>query len=126
LVWRIFHKQYDISNMKTVLALVCSLLLAWTQIVLAAPAASVPSSAAQVVCHCRGTSCCAAQPVPESQPVSAAPVSVSSQNLLVTFAPAALAWVLPGTPVYEFSNSSFPSFTAAGTPLYARNCARLI
>jgi hypothetical protein len=112
--------------MKTALAFVCSLMLAWTNIVLAqALDASVASAASS--CHCgKKTSCCAAKrSVPESLPVSTTPVS-SFQNQFSPLAPATLAWALPAVPVRKSSPLISPSFETARTALFARNCAWLI
>jgi hypothetical protein len=115
----------DIQNVKTTLAIVCSLLLAWTPILRAqAPAARV-GRVVHACCHC-GKACCAAPASPESQPVPAAPVPSSSQNQLLTFAPTALAWVLPTAAVLEFSPVISSPLTVKRLPLYARNCAFLI
>jgi len=115
----------DIHHVKTTLVIVCSLLLAWTPFVLAqAPAAGV-ARVAHACCHC-GKACCAAPSSPVSQPLPAAPVPASSQNQLLTLAPAALAWTLPAAPAPGFSASVSSRLTANAAPLYARNCARLI
>jgi len=112
--------------MKTVLAIVCSLLLVGANFVLAqAPDAGMAS--ATTSCHCGGkTSCCAAKKsLPESSPVSTAPVS-SLQNQISLIAPKAIAWALPGVPVHELVSPSVTSFPTTGAPLFARDCARLI
>jgi len=115
----------EIQDVKTTLAIVCSLLLAWTPIVSAqAPAAGVVR-VAHACCHC-GKACCAAPSSPESQPVPAAPVPVSNQSQLLTLAPTALAWTLPDAPAPDFSASVSSLLTANAAPLYARDCARLI
>jgi hypothetical protein len=112
--------------MKTALVIVCSLLLAWTNIVPAqAPEASVVSAASS--CHCgKKTNCCAAnRSLPESSPVSATPVS-SFQNQFSLLAPAIVAWTLPAIASGEVSPPLTSSFTTTGAPLFARNCAWLI
>jgi hypothetical protein len=113
--------------MKTALAIVCSLMLAWTNIVLAqAPEAGMASTAPSC-CHCgKKTGCCAAnRSLPESQPVSAAPASTfQNQFSLPLFA--TVAWTLPGAVAHELSESLFPPLTMTGTALLARNCAWLI
>jgi hypothetical protein len=106
------------------LAIVCSLSLTGTPLVLTqAQAAGVVRVAH--ACHCGGT-CCVATPSPESQPVPATPVSISSPNQLLTLAPAVWVWTLPGAPATEFSTLSSSSFPANNAPLYARYCAFLI
>jgi hypothetical protein len=112
--------------MKTALAFVCSLMLAWTNFVLAqAPDAGVASATASSHCG-KKTGCCAAKNShSESQPVSAAP-NLSFQNQVSLIAPASVSWSLPESPVREFP-SSVPSTSAeSGAPLFERNCAWLI
>jgi hypothetical protein len=110
--------------MKTALVIICSLLLAWTNIV-PAQASGVSVVSASVSCHCGKTGCCAAkQSLPESLPVSAAPVSFQNQFSLL--APAIVAWTLPAIASGEVSSPLASSFTTTGAPLFARNCARLI
>src|ERR1039457_7479777 len=110
--------------MKTALAIVCILLLAWTQPV-PGHASAASEARPRACCGC-GTSCCSTDNhQPESQPVSAAPVS-PSQNLLLTLAPAALVWTLPSSEACEFFLSSFSPLPTPGAPLYARNCVYLI
>jgi len=110
--------------MKTALAFVCSLMLAWTNIVLAqAPDAGVASAAA--CCKCSKKCCATKHSESESQPVSAAPSS-SVQNQISLIAPATIAWALPNSPAREFSSSISPSSSEAGALLFARNCAWLI
>ena len=113
--------------MKTALAIVCSLLLAWTNLVLGeVPGASVVR-AARPCCHCGKTSsCCAAKKgLPESPPVSATPAS-SLQSQFSPLTPATLAWALPANPARELSSPFFAPLKTAGSPLFARNCAWLI
>jgi hypothetical protein len=115
----------DIHNVKTTLAIVCSLLLAWTPIVPAqAPAAGV-ARVAHACCHC-GKACCAVPSSPQSQPAPVAPVPALNQSQLLTLAPDALAWALPDAQAPDFSISFSSLLTANAAPLYARDCARLI
>jgi hypothetical protein len=111
--------------MKTALAIVCSLMLVWTNIVLAeAPVTSVASAAPS--CHCGKLGCCAAkQSLPESLPVSAASVS-SFQNQFSPLASTIVAWTLPAVASGEISFQVSPRFTTTDAPLFERNCARLI
>jgi predicted dithiol-disulfide oxidoreductase (DUF899 family) len=110
---------------KTALAIVCSLLLVWTPFVPLQAKAAGEKRSTPACCPCAQAQCCAAQAVPESQPVSVAPVSSSPQIQLLTL-PSAVAWTLPdsGSVAVSFYSASF-SFAAAA-PLYARDCARLI
>ena len=112
--------------MKTALAFVCSLMLAWTNIVLAqAPAASVATATAS--CHCgKKSDCCAAKrSLPEPSPVSTAPTS-SFQNQISFIAPVVATWFLPESPVRDFSSSVSPCLSVARVSLFERNCAWLI
>jgi hypothetical protein len=112
--------------MKTALAFICSLMLAWTTLVTTQAAASVTSTAAS--CHCgKKTGCCAAnRSKPESPPVSATSAP-SFQNQFSLIAPATVAWALPGTTACELSSSLISSSSmTSGIPLFARNCAWLI
>ena len=114
----------DIQDVKTILAIVCSLLLAGTPVLMPAPAAGVVR-VAHACCHC-GKACCVASPSPESRPVPATPVSISAPHQLLTLAPAGLSWTLPDTPVPGFSNAVSSPLKVNRTPLYARDCAFLI
>jgi hypothetical protein len=113
--------------MKTALAIVCSLILAWANVVLAQTPGAGEAGAARSCCHCgKKTGCCAADhSLPESQPVSAAPAS-SFRNQFSPFDAAVVAWTLPDAVTHELSSPVFPSLTARGSALFARNCARLI
>ncbi|HWD93086.1 MAG TPA: hypothetical protein VG938_12145 [Verrucomicrobiae bacterium] len=113
--------------MRITLAIVCSLLLAWTNIVPAETPGTSVACAARICCHCgKKSDCCATnRSLPESQPVSAAPAS-SSQNQFSSLTQTITAWTLPTGIAHEHSSSFFPPLTTAGAPLFARNCARLI
>jgi len=110
--------------MKTALAIVCSFLLAGTPLLLAqTPQVSV----AKVDCSCGGKmACCTTQPAPASQPLTASPVLTGNQNQLSVPPQNIVAWVLPDAASPGFSPIASTSFSAPGTALYARDCARLI
>jgi hypothetical protein len=111
--------------MKTALAIVCSLMLAWTNVVLASEA-SVVSTARACCSKCKTPSCCATKShsIPESQPFSAAPVSF--QQHLLPFASVLVVADLPATPAFELSDTSRDLICASAAPIFARNCAWLI
>jgi hypothetical protein len=116
--------------MKTALAIVCSLLLIWTQFV-QTPAAGagevrVALSCCSSDCECdrSQTSCCTAESLPESRPVSAAPVP--SQSQLLSLAPALWTWILPEARAFDLSFFLSLPLIVKGAPLYERDCARLI
>jgi len=111
--------------MKTALAIVCSLLLTWTQVVPAAAAAGDACEASACCSNCSQATCCAAAPASEPQPVSAAPTSSISQNQFLPPA-ALLAWTLPDTRADAAAASPDSSLIVADAPLYARHCVRLI
>ena len=112
--------------MKTTLAIVCSLLLVWTPIVLAQAPAACVTRAAHPVCHCDMPCCCGAPASPKPQQVPTAPAPPSNQTQLLTLAPAALVWILPAAPMSELSTGFSSPLMANRTPLYTRNCAFLI
>jgi hypothetical protein len=112
--------------MKMALALVCSLMLAWMPAIPAAPASGAARPTRSCCCDCRAMACCAAQPAPETPPVSAAPATSLVQTQLPTLASSAVTWLLPvtATPAPPLSPASLLSL--AGVPLFERDCARLI
>jgi hypothetical protein len=70
--------------------------------------------------------CCAAQPVPNTKSVPANAARPGAQNDFSLLAPASLS---SATSIAEISRRFSPAplpLTAAGVPLYARHCARLI
>jgi hypothetical protein len=110
--------------MKTVLAIVCSLMLVWTPFVQAqAPAAGVERTM-RACCPCHA-SCCAAPAAPESSPLSTIP-ALNLQTQLLLLAPTTLAWTLPTSSPENFLARPVSSLTHEHAPLYERNCARLI
>jgi hypothetical protein len=116
----------DIKNVKTTWAIICSLVLAGTPFLLA----QTPSSCAKQVRACcqRGVEmpCCKAKSSPDSQSKPAVPAPTGNQNQLSLLASSALIWSLPANPADSISSHSTPFSMTAGTPLYARDCARLI
>jgi hypothetical protein len=111
---------------KLTLVIVCSLVLGWVQIAPARTPASNVQRGADACCHCGRASCCATPNLPRSQQPAATPVSSASQRQILSLAAALVAWAPPSAPAPELSSSAFSPFPAAGTPLYARNCARLL
>jgi hypothetical protein len=106
---------------KIALAIVCSLFLVLGQ-AMALPVPAASAGAAVKDCGCGGKmSCCrhASQP-----PVAAAPAS--SQNQIVSPAPAVAAWVLAKTGTSKISPAVSPSLAVGVAPIFARDCARLI
>src|SRR4051812_2346431 len=114
--------------MKSLLAIVCSLLFAWTQVVPASSALSANAQCAPVrsCCHCSTGSCCAPLPSAPAQPVSATPISSDSQNELCSLTPASALWILPVLASVELRSPFSSPLTTVSAPLYARNCALLI
>ena len=111
--------------MKLALAIICSLAVAWAQIAVCAQ--TPPAPAAKVDCGCGGKmDCCAAQPAPASQPLTANPAPAGNQNQLSVPPQNLVAWVLPDAASPGFSPVASTLFTAPGAALYARDCARLI
>ena len=112
--------------MKIALAILCSLLLAWAQVVVASVPVTTGGPAAHD-CGCGGKMpCCQAAPAaPASQPLSAT-APAPSQNQILSPAPATVLWVLPATETPIFSPGVSPSLTAGSALIFARNCVRLI
>lgn len=111
--------------MKLALAIVCSFLLAGTPW-FSAPLAVSCAKKASAGCQCGGKmTCCQSGPASDSQPAPATPAPAGSQSQLLLLAPGILAWTLPANPAVSISPSALLSM-AAGAPLFARDCARLI
>jgi hypothetical protein len=113
--------------MKTVFAIICSIVLVAAQMLMAQPSANCSPQPVRACCHhCDGKmACCAAQPVSNSKSVPANSARPGAQNDFSLLFPASLTAVMP---VAEASPQFSPAspLTAAGAPLYARHCARLI
>jgi len=112
--------------MKLALAIIYSFVLAGTPFL---PAQTPSACAGQIRACCQHgvvMPCCAAKSSPDSQPAPAAPAPAGSQSQLSLLAPAVLIWTLPATPADSTVSTSTPPPLAAGAPLYARDCARLI
>jgi hypothetical protein len=118
--------------MKTALAIVCSLLLVWTQFVQAQAAGAgevrIALSCCSGDCECDRSraSCCTADSLPESRPVSATPVTSSSQNQVLSLGPTLWVWTLPEARDFDLSFFLSSSLIVKGAPLYERDCAHLI
>jgi hypothetical protein len=62
-----------------------------------------------------------------SQPAPAVPVQkTGAQNQISFLALTFAVLTLPENPASTFSSAATPPLTAAGVPLYARDCARLL
>jgi hypothetical protein len=111
--------------MKLAFAIVCSLLLIWTQSATALSAAAGSAQAAKACCHC-GSGCCASPANPEPQSTPVAPVSTSAQQELALATLPVLLWSLPGIKPSVASPFFASPTLSASAPLFARHCARLI
>ena len=116
----------DIKKVKTTWAILCSLVLAGTPFLLA----QTPTSCVkQVRACCRPGAempCCKANSSPDSQSKPAVPAPTGNPNQLSLLVSSALIWTLPANLADSISSHSTPSAMAAGAPLFARDCARLI
>lgn len=113
--------------MKSVLAIVCSLLLVGTLFVpVPAPGASAARTACKICRCCDNGACCRADTSSEPRPVSPAPTFSTSSSQFLALVPRQVAWTLPqvGTDRTAFGCDT-PSF-ASDLPAYARNCVRLL
>ena len=112
--------------MKTMLAMVCSLLLMGTPFLMA----QAPSSCVKQVRACcqHGVTmpCCETKSAPDSQPKPVVPSQTGSQSQLSLLASSVLIWSLPPNPADSISSHSTLFLMAASAPLYALDCARLI
>jgi hypothetical protein len=108
---------------KTALSILCSLGLLWAQM---AGVQTTPVCAIHACCHCGGRMACCAQPLPARPPLTANLVFAGGQNQLSIPLPGVVVWLLPDVPAAQFSTSATASFAATASPLYARDCARLI
>jgi hypothetical protein len=123
-------KWYNTSLMKTALAIICSFVLAGTPFLFAqTPLPQCVKRSVPACCqHGCDMPCCQAKPSPGSQSVPAVPPQTGNQGQFSLFAAnAVVTWVLPDATIFQLSSSaSLLSLVTKGSPLYARNCARLI
>ncbi len=115
--------------MKMAWAMVCSFLLAAAPFGRVAGAPMPPACVkhARADCPCGGAMpCCKANPSSDPQPAPATPAPTGNPTQLSLLAPGVLAWTLPANPAHSISSASTPVLPAAGAPLYALDCARLI
>jgi len=110
---------------KPLSAILFGLLLVWAQ-VLATPMPMTYFQPAHACCRCGGKMSCCAPSSPASQPVSALPSRSVTQHQLSFAVPDSLAWTLPAGPSCTLSFVTSSLRTVVATPLYARDCARLI
>jgi len=110
---------------KQLSAILFGLLLAWAQL-LAAPAPLASAQPAHACCHCGGKMSCCSAPSSGSQPMPAVPSNAGLQKQFSISAPAIVAVALPENRAGLVSPVSRLSSMPNGTPLYTRDCARLI
>jgi len=112
--------------MKTALAIICCFVLVGTTF-LPAQTPSVCAKQVRACCqHGVTMPCCAAKSSPDSQSKPVVPSQTGNQNQFSLLAPAVLIWILPVTPANSFASTFALPSLAAGAPLYALDCARLI
>jgi len=109
---------------KIALSILCSLMLLWAQLAVAAvPAAGAIAGQPMKHCCCGGKmSCCHAS---APQPLAATP-QLGSQNQIVSPVPAVVVWVLAAAETSSISPIVASALTAGDAPLFARHCAWLI
>lgn len=116
----------DLVKLATVI--LCSVLLVLGQ----AWATPVAAAATCVrVCHmpcCHGgvMTCCAAKTAGTAKPVAPVPLRGSVAMPLLLLLALAAAWELPGMAVRQLSAFRLVPIYARKSPLYARDCSRLI
>jgi hypothetical protein len=109
-------------------AILFSVLLVWMQVASApvlASAVCVKPAMGNCADCCDRIACCA-KPTSNPQPAPAVPAQSNTQNQISLLAPAIVAWTLPENPANAISSVTTSPLTAAGTPLYARNCVLLL
>jgi hypothetical protein len=113
---------------KAALVIIFSFVLAGTPFLLAQTPSPVCAQQPLPECCQHGVKmpCCAAKSSPDSQSAPAVPAQTGSQNQLSLLAANVVAWVLPDATVSQLSSATPISFDTKGSPLYARDCARLI
>jgi hypothetical protein len=112
----------DKYNVKLALTIFCSLMLLWGQV---AVASASPTVTVAQDCGCGGKmACCRTAPAPHSTPLDAT-ATTASQPILSPV-PATVVWVLAAAGIPSISPTVSPSLAAAGAPLFARICIRLI
>jgi len=114
--------------MKLALAIICSFVLAGTPFLLArTPLPECVKRPVPACCqHGCKMPCCQAKSSSGSQPLPAVPAQTANQNQLSLLAANIVAWILPDTTISLLPSASPISFVTKVSPLYARNCARLI
>jgi hypothetical protein len=114
--------------MKTTLAILFSLMLAWTQSVSACLALAAPAETASGQCCSPCTcavSCCVESSEPDRQPAAPPPAATKLQWQFIQ----ALCCTLLEAPAIEqpkISPQSVPADSSVAVPLYTRHCAYLI
>jgi hypothetical protein len=114
--------------MKSVFAILFSLLLAWTQCAFipgVAPVVSNPASPCGTSSSC-DMPCCARSESPVSQPAVPARALAPSQSHLLLAILSQLIILTPTSSVESSFVSSSSAANAAAVPLYERNCSYLI
>jgi hypothetical protein len=115
--------------MKLALAIICSFVLAGTPFLLAqTPMPACVQQPVPACCqHGGNMPCCQAKSSSSSQPLPAVPAQTGNQGQLSLFAATSVAaWVLPDATTSQLPSASPISLVTKASPLYARNCARLI
>ena len=120
--------RITVCTVRMTRAIFFSLLLVWVQMVAAVEPRAAHAQEKACVCppSCK-TRCCVSESAPTA-PASApmAPVRAGAQNQF-SIPPAVPAlWILPDARTVSFSSASSSPLTAAGAPLYERNCALLL
>ncbi|HTY87026.1 MAG TPA: hypothetical protein VMB80_06145 [Candidatus Acidoferrum sp.] len=111
--------------MRQLSAIVFGLTLVWAQLLVPGlPACAQPPHHA--CCRCGGKMSCCAPKSAGSQPVSTVPSRPATQNQFSFPIWDSPAWTLPAGPICPPSSIAMSPGPVAVTPLYARDCARLI
>ena len=112
--------------MKSVSAIMLSLLLMWMQVAVMAQPAKADAPAKCSRCACKRNCCVTQSNPPESAPQPAAPAQSVQVHLQLFVLSASPAWLLPRGDAEAFSSPASSPRSAVGVPLFQRDCALLI
>ncbi|HXT39238.1 MAG TPA: hypothetical protein VN887_04355 [Candidatus Angelobacter sp.] len=113
--------------MKTLFAILLSVLLPGAQVVFTADArCPVQPAKARCACpHCPKAGCCVTRSAPAPKPLSVPPVQGGSHQPLLTPA-AEFQLIGPSPAVTQTASLFFATLPGAAVPLYQRNCSFLL
>lgn len=112
--------------MTQLFALILSLMLLGSQVLVAAQPVSVTTPAKCACCKCKRAHCCVAPDASNTTSPARTAVLVAPFHPPLFCPAVSPAWVLPTGEADSLSAVAFAPSTSARVPLFARHCARLI